>query len=305
VFYRALTMPVEERRTRMEVLRERVMSYDVHRWTRSFIAQLERAGGTSGPLRASPPDALRQAVERARRASPLLLLLDYDGTLVSFQPTPELAIPDAPLIALLRRLVDRPGTEVHVVSGRKRATLERWFGGLPIGLHAEHGFWSRSAGGAWQPIEVHDVRWREPVMGILRDFTERTPGALVEEKTAGVAWHYRAADPEYGFAQARELSIHLSSLLTNAPVEILQGDKVLEVRPHGVNKGRVAAQVLARAAEGSLVYAMGDDRTDEDLFAALPEGSIAVHVGPGESRASLRVTDVAAARALLSSIAAG
>jgi trehalose 6-phosphate synthase/phosphatase len=47
---------------------------------------------------------------------------------------------------------------------------------------------------------------------------------------------------------------------------------------------------------------MGDDRTDEDLFAALPEGSISVHVGPAPSRAALRLPDVRAARALLASL---
>ncbi|HET7752381.1 MAG TPA: bifunctional alpha,alpha-trehalose-phosphate synthase (UDP-forming)/trehalose-phosphatase [Anaeromyxobacteraceae bacterium] len=306
VFYRALTMPADERRTRMEVLRERVMNHDVHRWANRFIAQLERSGdGEVSSQGISPRAALREATDRARRAPRLVMLLDYDGTLVPFVATPELAIPDAALIELLRRLAARPSTEVHLVSGRKRATLERWFGSLPVGLHAEHGFWSRFPGGAWKPIEVRDVRWREPVLEILRDFTERTPGALIEEKTAGVAWHYRAADPEYGSAQSRELTVHLSTLLSNAPVEILQGDKVLEVRPHGIDKGRAAAQVLAQDAPGRLVFAMGDDRTDEDLFAALPAGSIAVHVGPGESRAALRVVGVAAARALLSDILAG
>jgi trehalose 6-phosphate synthase/phosphatase len=303
VFHRALTMPEDERRTRMQVLRGRVMAFDIHGWTRGFIAQLERSGGAPAPLRASPPAALGAAVDRLRQAPELVLLLDYDGTLVPFVPTPELAIPDARLLELLRRLIDRPRTQVHVVSGRKRATLERWFGALPVGLHAEHGFWSRERGGAWVPAEIRDARWREPVLEILRDFTERTPGALVEEKTAGVAWHYRAADPEYGVAQARELSVHLSALLSNVPVEILQGDKVIEVRPHGVDKGRVAAQVVTRAPPGALVFAIGDDRTDEDLFAALPEGSIAVHVGPGDSRAELRIADVAAARELLERIA--
>ena len=53
---------------------------------------------------------------------------------------------------------------------------------------------------------------------------------------------------------------------------------VLEVQPHGVNKGRAVAYVLARATPETLLSAMGDDRTDEDLFAAPPEGSLAVHV---------------------------
>jgi len=77
------------------------------------------------------------------------------------------------------------------------------------------------------------------------------------------------------------------------------------VRPHGIHKGRAVAAATARAGKDALVVALGDDRTDEDLFAALPEGSVAVHVGPAPSRAPLRVRDVRSARALLEQIASG
>jgi trehalose 6-phosphate synthase/phosphatase len=301
---RALAMPEDERRARMAVLRHRVLTYDVHWWARSLIARLEQTAAVPdvGP-RLSPAAAVGDAIERARAAPRLALLLDYDGTLVPFAPTPDVAAPDAKVIALLRRLAARSGTEVHLVSGRRRETLERWFGALPVGLHAEHGFWSRPPGGAWKGVDVGPTTWREPVRGILRDFAERTPGSLVEEKTAGFAWHYRAADPEFGSAQAKELVLHLSTFLINVPVEILPGDMVVEVRVHGVHKGRAVQEVLARLTGPTLLLALGDDRTDEDLFAALPDEAIAVHVGPAASQAQLRIRDVAAARDLLARIA--
>ncbi len=302
-FHRALTMPPDERRTRMEILRHRVMTYDVHWWARSFVSRLERARQAAEPVPGfSPPPVVRAAVERARAAHRLALLLDYDGTLVPFAATPDLAPPDAKLLTLLRRLAARPRTEVHIVSGRKQGTLDRWFGSLPIGLHAEHGFWTRPPGGEWRSADVPPATWREPVLAILRDFAERTPGSLIEEKTAGLAWHYRAAEPEYGAAQAKELSLHLATLLSNVPVEILRGDMVIEIRPHGIHKGRVVSEVLTRAEPDTLLLAMGDDRTDEDLFAALPDGSIAIHVGAAASRAPIRIFDVAAARALLAQL---
>ncbi len=189
------------------------------------------------------------------------------------------------------------------MSGRKRASLERWLGALPVGLHAEHGLWSRPPGGVWEAADAGPADWREPVRDVLREFAERTPGSLVEEKTAGFAWHYRAADPEFGAAQARELTVHLGALLSNVPVEILPGDKVVEVRPHGINKGMAVQRVRERVGPGALLLAVGDDRTDEDLFAALPHGSVAVHVGPAPSVAPLRIRDVRAARELLASIA--
>jgi trehalose 6-phosphate synthase/phosphatase len=305
VLERALTMPPEERHARMAVLRHRVMTYDVHWWANALISRLEetQAAPHDAALRPSPGADVRAALERARAAPHLALLLDYDGTLVPFAPTPDLAAPDAALLALLRRLCQRRGTEVHVVSGRRRDTLDRWFRGIPVGLHAEHGYWSRLPGGAWGAAATGPTGWRAPVLGILRDFAERTPGSLIEEKTAGYAWHYRAADPEFGSAQARELVLHLATFLVNVPVEVLQGDMVVEVRPHGVNKGLAVQHVLAHAAPGTLLLAVGDDRTDEDTFAALPEDAIAVHVGPAASRAALRIRDVAAARAILAALA--
>ena len=302
VFYQALTLPEEERRTRLALLRERVMTRDVHAWAKDFVARLEQVPGVQAAPALSPPGAVRQAVERARRAERLALLLDYDGTLVPFAATPELAAPDAALLALLRRLAARRGTEVHLVSGRKRATMERWF--APLGLFAEHGFWQRLPGGDWKAATAAPpTTWRDPVLAILREFSDRTPGTIIEEKTAGFAWHYRSADPEYGTAQAKELTLHLRSLIGDLPLEILPGDMVLEVRPRGVNKGLAVAEVRARAPTGTLLFALGDDRTDEDLFAALPAEALAVHVGPTPSRAALRIADVRAARALLGAIA--
>ncbi|BDG03607.1 bifunctional alpha,alpha-trehalose-phosphate synthase (UDP-forming)/trehalose-phosphatase [Anaeromyxobacter oryzae] len=302
--HRALDMPEEERRTRMAALRERVLGYDVHAWARAFVSRLERTRpSVPADLAPSPAAALRAAIDRAASAPRLALLLDYDGTLVPFATTPELAAPDAELLSLLRRLAARPRTEVHLVSGRPRRTMERWFGPLDVGLHAEHGVWSRFPGAAWEGAPLPDMPWRDSVRAILREFAERTPGSLVEEKTAGFAWHYRGADPEYGAAQAKDLSLHLSTVLSNVPVELLPGDKVVEIRVHGIHKGRIATEVARRSPEGTLLLAMGDDRTDEDLFAGLPGGSVAIHVGPAPSRAPLRIPDVRAARRLLAALA--
>lgn len=302
-YYRALTMPVSERRLRMRALRRRVAVYDVHRWASTFLARLEEAPPAIEASRYSLPGAVQAVAGRLRAADRLVLLLDYDGTLVSLAQTPDLAIPDERLLSLLGRLATRPGTELHVVSGRPRDTLTRWLGDLPIWLHAEHGAWSRGPeASGWIPLGVPDIRWRAPVLAILEDFAARTPGSLVEEKTVSIAWHYRMAEPEYGLSQANELKLHLATILSNEPVEILSGDHVIEVRPHGLHKGRVVEPIVAAVPPGSVVAAMGDDRTDEDLFAALPPEAVAIHVGPGHSATAIRLPDVAAARALLLSL---
>jgi trehalose 6-phosphate synthase/phosphatase len=292
-FYRALIMPEEERRSRMRALRHRVFSYDIERWGKAFLDRL-----TETPVEGPGPTVIPQLVAQARAASQLVLLLDYDGTLIPFARSPELARPDADALALLRGLANRTGTEVHVVSGRSRYTLERWLGELPIHLHAEHGLWSRAPGQPGQAVELPPLTWHDRVLAILRDYAERTPGSLVEEKPMGLAWHFRAADPEYGAVQANELQLHLKEMLSNTPVEIVPGEKVIEIRAHGINKGRIVPAIQARLP-GALIVAIGDDRTDEDLFAALPPEAVAVHVGTLNSRAGLRLTGVRQVRALL------
>jgi trehalose 6-phosphate synthase/phosphatase len=298
----ALTMPPEERKTRMHALRKRVLTADVQFWARSFIDALQSAGSehARSALAASSPAVLGELAGRLAAAERLLLLLDYDGTLVPFASTPNLAKPDRELLELLAALAARPGTAVHVVSGRNRETLDRWLGHLPLGLHAEHGVWSRpEPAGEWVPTESFSTDWKAQVLPVLEELTARTPGSLIEEKTASVAWHYRMVDPDFGLFQATELRRALDELLRDLPVEVLPGNRVLEVRLRGVHKGRIAEALLAEAQKPLLAFAMGDDRTDEDLFAALPEDGITAHVGPGQSRAAYRIADPEAARAFL------
>jgi trehalose 6-phosphate synthase/phosphatase len=305
-YYRALAMGPEERRSRLGPLRARVQTYDVHRWAATFLEQLEgltlRAPVSRRTLGGAT--AARNALlERLRETEDFLALLDYDGSLVPYTATPELARPDPALIELLGRLAARPRTEVHVVSGRGRETLERWLGGLPIVLHAEHGFWSRGLNGSdWTAIAEIGGGWREPALEILRDITARTPGSLIEVKDVALTWHYRMADPEAGPRRANELRLHLTQLLSNQPVEILAGHKVVEIRPYGVHKGRIVPPLPPERLPSTTVLAIGDDRTDEDLFAAVPSEAITIKVGPGATRARFRVDGVPAMRALLHSL---
>jgi len=119
-------------------------------------------------------------------------------------------------------------------------------------------------------------------------------GVLVLSEFTGAA-----ADPEFGTAQAGDLLLHLATLLSNVPAEVLTGDRVVEIRPQGVNKGQVVPLVLSELPPGGVLAAVGDDRTDEDLFVALPPKAISLHVGPSASRAELRVRNVGEVRTFL------
>jgi trehalose 6-phosphate synthase/phosphatase len=302
----ALTMPEEERRVRMRALRQRIAARDVHHWVQGFMDALGavRGEGTRAATVVTPPEDLDGLAARLRSAERLLLLLDYDGTLVPFARAPDLAAPDRPLRDLLAALVAKPGVRIHVVSGRGREPLERWLGQLPIGLHAEHGYWSRMAPDRpWIAMQDVNVAWKAAVRRLFDQVTAATPGALVEEKTASLAWHWRMAEPELGAARADELWRRLELDVRDGPVELLRGEKVIEVRPRGVNKGRVVERILA-LLEPPLptIVAMGDDGTDEDTFRALPPDAIAIGVGYRASVARYRVATPRAARAFLANV---
>ncbi|WP_275936221.1 trehalose-phosphatase [Sorangium cellulosum] len=216
---------------------------------------------------------------------------------------PDLAAPDEELLALLRALSERD--RVHVVSGRRRADIERWFGALPLHLHAEHGFWSRPvACDDWVPLASDAAAWKGEVRDLLEDFTRRTPGSFIEEKTVTLAWHYRTVEPELAGEHVRALRARLAERVAADALELLGGAKVLEIRPRGVHKGRVVPLILDDVPARAEVIAIGDDRTDEDIFAALPPSACTIHVGNNSSRAAYRLPDAGAVRNLLRSIQA-
>ncbi|MCC6238183.1 MAG: bifunctional alpha,alpha-trehalose-phosphate synthase (UDP-forming)/trehalose-phosphatase [Dehalococcoidia bacterium] len=302
--YGALTMPFEERQSRMSAMRTRIEDNTLNDWVDRFLGSLERRMADRRREQAAGPVPLPDAVvTRMAEAESLVLLLDYDGTLVPLARAPSLAQPSAGLLEMLRTLVETRGTEVHVATGRSPELIERWLGHLPVSLYAEHGAWSRPAGSlTWVGRPLAESTWREPALRMLHDYAKNTPGALVEEKRLGVAWHYRWADPEIGALRSRELRSQLTDLLSNTGAEILHGDRVIEVRPAGISKALVVESVLLNARPGALMVALGDDRTDEEMFGALPPGAVSVHLGSGPSRARYRLSTVAAARELLADL---
>jgi trehalose 6-phosphate synthase/phosphatase len=297
VMQQAIEMPRSEQRTRMRALRHRVRFNDVSRWMARYLEQLDQP---PAPRQLTPRVEVEALVTRLSSAPRLTLLLDYDGTLVPIVGGPALATPDEELLSQLRELAAAPGIDVQLVSGRAVETLEAWLGALPIGLWAEHGLWYRAhQDAAWELTVAAPREWMERVRPLIRQATQATPGSLVEEKTASFAWHYRMADPDLGERHARELRAQVATAVANEPVEVLEGSKVIEIRLRGVSK----AIVIPRLAPGTLLVAFGDDRTDEDMFAALPHDGVAIHVGPLSSGAHFRLKDWRAVRQLLHAVA--
>jgi trehalose 6-phosphate synthase/phosphatase len=298
---RALSMSIAERRARMKALRKAVTQHDINAWAESFLSQLDATRPIDcTPAVQSPESTLVTALAGAQATRSVRLLLDYDGTLVPFARSPELAAPDDEILSLLDAVATSPGVNVDIVSGRPREILHAWFDDHPLALWAEHGFWHRPLPGAeWQAAAVMRPEPLDRIRHMLEQFTASTPGSRLEVKSASIAWHYRAVQREFGARQAHELRMLLGDALSNQPFQVLEGDKVIEVRLRGVSKAVVAQRVHADTSPDTLVVAIGDDRTDDELFRALPVSALTVAVGRRPTSARFRVDDYHAVRQIL------
>jgi trehalose 6-phosphate synthase/phosphatase len=296
----ALDMPKEEQRERNRTMQERLRRYDVRRWAEDFLDRLadtkERQGGFyAKTLTSEDRGALVEAYRGSRRR---LLLLDYDGTLAPFQVKPGRAVPNEDLVTLLIRLASDAANEVVIVSGRDRQTLEAWFGKERLGLVAEHGAWSRGRRGAWKKAPPARDDWKPEVRSVLEWFVDRTPGSFVEEKEFSLVWHYRGVDPEMAPLRTRELRDRLRDQVTSLGLVALEGNKVVEVKDRGVDKGTAVSKWL-KGEDWDFILSAGDDVTDEEVFNRLPADAHSLKVGMEPTKAHHRVAAPEDVRSLL------
>jgi trehalose 6-phosphate synthase/phosphatase len=301
---RALNLSDGERKERMNALFRRVTQNDVFSWGERFIANLEEAVSQRAVHPAEKPEPLPVAdiVEAFQAASGRLIMLDYDGTLVPFANRPQAAVPPPELIEMLERLAAQEATTVMVVSGRSRADLENWFGGVAhLWLAAEHGAIIRPPETlVWETSQPDDSAvWKKKIYPVLEHFAARTPGSFIEEKEFSLVWHYRMADPKFGEWLANELVSTLEGMLSDMELRAVQGHKTVEVKLMSASKAEVLKHLLKTGTDFEFIFAAGDDTTDEDLFAEMTPQMWTIHVGNNNSKAHFRLADFKEMRRLL------
>jgi trehalose 6-phosphate synthase/phosphatase len=286
----ALEMPCDEQIRRNAIMQNRLRRYDVVRWAMDFLGELLSTNPVDEASHMKWLDAAvrRKLIEQYHCSVRRLLILDYDGTLAPFAPYPEAAKPTQKLQQILRSLATDSRNELLLATGRDRATLNQWFKGVPMGLAGEHGAWIKEWNGDWKTQQTLPLDWKPKLMPILEMFADRVPGAFVEEKEFSLVWHYRAADPKQGSAAARELADHLVVFTASIDLQVLRGNKAIEIRKAGVNKGSAVRQWLAKN-DFDFILAIGDDLTDEDMFAVLPPWAYSFRVGANRTHARFRL----------------
>ena len=232
-----------------------------------------------------------QITQRYQKARLRVIFLDYDGTLVPFSRYPETAVPDEQVLAQLRRLATDTKNTLVIVSGREREFLDKWFGDLPVDLIAEHGAFIRTPSAGWTSEVDADPAWKRRVLPVLQRYADRCTGAFIEEKALSMVWHYRNADPEIALLRSQELKDELRELVSHdGKLQVMEGHKVIEVKRSGYDKGSVAAKLLGTAPY-DFILAIGDDKTDEDLFRALPAQALTFKIGISATLAKYNLKD--------------
>jgi trehalose 6-phosphate synthase/phosphatase len=290
----ALEIPVAEQKRRNQIMQRRLKRYDVTRWASDFIKTVVDTREIQNRIQAKLLGSGVRAdiIERYKKSHRRALFLDYDGTLTPLARHPAAVSPSEITIGILRSLTADPNNHVVIISGRDRQTLQEWFGDLRVGLVAEHGVWLKEAEQPWRIFKPLSDEWKRQLLPILEIYADRLPGAFVEEKEHSAVWHYRMADPEQASFLAAELTDHFSNLTSKTDLQVFQGNKVVEIRRAGVDKGAAALEWI-RKNNYDFVLAIGDDTTDEDLFRALPESAVSLRVGIAGTHAQHNVRSTA------------
>ncbi|WP_417360934.1 bifunctional alpha,alpha-trehalose-phosphate synthase (UDP-forming)/trehalose-phosphatase [Galbibacter sp.] len=300
----AIEMPLEQQISRNDQLQKRLKRYSVEKWSHEFMKSLKASKEIEKVIVSQPLDKQEQVLmlQKFKAAKSRLLLLDYDGTLTGFQDNPQSAAPDEELLSLLDKVDALNQTNMVIISGRDRKTLEHWFKEKNYSMITDHGVWAKEKKQSWKPLERLRTDWMENIRPVLETFVDRTPGTFIEEKKYSLAWHYRKADPELAQIRTNELNTVVTSLISNNELTVLNGNKVIEIKSSRVNKGRAATYLLSRK-DYDFVLAIGDDWTDEYMFEEVPEDSYSIKVGFKKSKARYYIKNTQEVRELLQAIA--
>ncbi len=284
--FEVLSLPEDILQERMTALHERIRTYTIKLWSHRFLTSLESIQHPKQAPHLTPSERQR-LLDAYAQADRRLILLDYDGTLTPLVQLPHRATPSAEILMTLRTLRNGAADIVAVFSGRKRENMEAWFKDSGCFLVAEHGAWLRQGPESPWHLTLPELKndWKTTIRPILEHLVEQTPGSLLEEKEFSLVWHYRLADPEFGLWQAREICSQLQGMLSGSGLQVNSSNKDVEVKWAEVHKGVAAMHILDTLQPGDFVLAIGADRSDEELYAAIPQDQWTIKVGTGPSSA--------------------
>lgn len=310
-YLRAILMPEAEATRRMRTLRKSVSENTVARWAdnmlrAAYVAADAKEPGevaietddheASGSSRVYISSDIEAKLRRLATAPDLIIACDFDGTLAPIVARPQ----DARILPRAQQALDAlheaPNVHIVLVSGRSLESL------LATGVAAHDWIVSGSHGAelmgieqAFEPLATEEEERLDRLKRRVRRVFRNEVGVRIEEKPFGVVVHTREVEDE---KVAEEILEAAAKLGEASGLEIRAGKQVQELAVRKSDKGSALQYIRSQLPEAPVLF-LGDDVTDEDVFAALKSDDVGIKVGEGESVATSRVEDPATVSAIL------
>lgn len=230
------------------------------------------------PEQEEAPDSVPVPHALVPHLSDTAILLDIDGTLLELMPTPrEVWVPPG-LSRTLSRLLRRTSGALALVSGRSINDIDLIFAPDQFPAVGGHGAEMRCSVDD-DAINIHAPPMDKELKRRLAAIAKLSPGILLEDKGYSLALHYRLA-PHAQNAIYEAVSL-IRADLPEAPIEVLPGKLVCEIKHSGFSKASGVRELMSREPfRGRRPLFIGDDVTDESVFAIMPElNGLAFSVG--------------------------
>jgi trehalose 6-phosphate phosphatase len=223
-------------------------------------------------------NAISAPSDFARRLDECAILLDIDGTLLDLAPTPrEVWVPPG-LARTLNGLLEKTAGALALVSGRSLNDIDLIFAPEQFPAVGGHGAEMRISADS-ESVATHAPPMDKELKRRLAAIARLSPGILLEDKGYSLALHYRLA-PHAEKAIYEAIAL-IRADLPNAPIELLPGKCVYEIKHSGFNKATGVLELMDHEPfRGRRPIFIGDDVTDESVFALMPGlGGLAFSVG--------------------------
>src|SRR6266403_2231585 len=241
------------------------------------VAEMPLPKDVASAAKVSPKKAPAPG-ELGRHLDQTAILLDIDGTLLDLAPTPrEVWVPPG-LAKTLNRLLVRTSGALALVSGRSLNDIDLIFAPEQFPAVGGHGAEMRVSIDN-EAVATHAPPMDKDLKRRLAAIAKLSPGILLEDKGYSLALHYRLA-PHAEKAIYAAVSL-IRADLPNAPIEVLPGKCVCEIKHAGFTKATGVRELMQQEPfKGRHPIVIGDDVTDESVFAIMPDlGGLAYSVG--------------------------
>jgi len=234
----------------------------------------------------------RKKIERKiEKAKSILLVCDFDGTLVSIKPTPNLVHLPPKTKKLLFLLSGDKKYNVGIISGRPLVEVKKLVGLDNIFYVGNHGFEIKLPKRK-KFIYSQAKKIRPLIKSLSKKFNKLLScynEILVEDKIYTLSIHYRNCRANQVASLKKDARRIYLPLVKKKKVRVTEGKKVIEIRPPlDWDKGKALRWTRNRLKKNkSLTIYIGDDRTDEDAFAQTGKG-LSVYVGAKKRHSSAK-----------------